>query len=230
MRIGIEGKPYQAEIEWLFVKKLPDGRIENTTRTGTVARDSRGRRAEHHYPFQPKGDQRRLIVPDNIFDPAQPFRIVDVEPFRLASIYDPVARTWHVFEAQSGKTLMCLPITVRTDKSGLEIPSVEIQGTSVPMSVLWFAPQTGDRIIGHKVIEGMDCSGYCREGNDWKIEFWVAEDLQETILIRLDHDGQEFIFRMHSIRRSEPDSQLFAAPSLDPQPDNVDIFLRPFNE
>lgn len=87
----VPGKPYEAECEWLVVKKRPDGQTVNTAQTGMVARDSSGRRAEHHDPIGPPGGQPCVLAPDDIYDPAQPLRIVDGGLFRLASIYDRVS-------------------------------------------------------------------------------------------------------------------------------------------
>lgn len=226
MPAAVEAKPYEAECEWVVVEKRPDGRTLNTTRTGMVARDSSGRRAEHYDPIQPAGGQRSVVLPDNIYDPAQPLRIVDGELFRMANIYDPVALTWHVFDLQSGTTLIYLPITAGRDESGLEILSVEIQGMPVPLT-MWFARQTGDSIIGRKVIEGMDCTGYYREVGGWKMELWIADDLQETIRLLVTAADLEITIRLYDIWRTEPDPQFFVAPSADRRPGIEDAYFVP---
>jgi len=225
MRVGVEGKPYEAECEWLVVKTVPDGQTV-TTQTGMVARDSSGRRAEHYDPMRAPGGQPFVVGPDNIYDPTQPLRIVDGELFRLASIYDPVAQNWHVFDLQSGTTLMYSPITAGRDERDSEIPIVEIQGMSVPVTMS-FVPESDDRIIGRQVIEGMECTGYSREVSGWKMERWIADDLHEAIRSQVIAADLEITIRLYDILLEEPDPELFAAPPVDKRPDIEDSYFVP---
>ena len=222
----VQGKPYEAECEWSLVKKRPDGQTVKTIQTGMVARDATGRRAEHYDPVQLPGGQRQVVLPDNIYDPAQPLKIVEGGLCRIASIYDPVAQNWHVFDLQSGTTLMYSPITAGRDESDSEIPIVEIQGLSDPVT-MWFGAESGDRIIGRQVIEGMDCTGYSREGNGWKMERWIADDLQEAVRLRVTTSDLDAAVRLHDILLEEPDPELFAAPPVDKRPDIEDSYFVP---
>src|SRR5262249_53239396 len=145
---------------------------------------------------------------------------------RIASIYDPVAQTWHVFDLQSGTTLMYSPITAGRDERDSEIPIVEIQGMSVPVT-MWFGAESDDRIIGRLVIEGMECTGYSREVSGWKVERWIADDLEEAIRFQVITGDLEITIRVYDILRTEPDPELFAAPPVDKRPDIEDSYFVP---
>jgi hypothetical protein len=74
----------------------------------------------------------------------------------------------------------------------------------------------------------MRCKGYLRlDPRGREVEFWVADELQETVLARISSDGFEAGFRVHDIRREEPDPGLLAIPPHDKSDRIVDFHLAP---
>ncbi|HWX43675.1 MAG TPA: hypothetical protein VN345_21225, partial [Blastocatellia bacterium] len=102
---------------------------------------------------------------------------------------------------------------------------IEVQGMSIPIG-RW-AAQEGDRSLGEQMIEGMTCNGYRRELGTWAIEFWIAEDLQETVLALILTERVDGTFRLYNIRREEPDPRLLMVPPHDPRDVVEEFIFRP---
>jgi hypothetical protein len=125
-----------------------------------------------------------------------------------AIIYDPVQEALHFVDLEAGTTLMSLPLVGDPSTCG---PVIEVQGMSVPIG-RWVA-QEGDTSLGEqRTIEGMTCKGYRRELGAKAIEFWIAEELQETVLARILAERVDLTFRLYNIRREEPDPRLLMVP------------------
>ena len=220
----VEGKPFEADCDTSFAARDAHGETKASRTTGIIARDSAGRRFQQQDTAPQDGDEK----PEVCFDSESGGVILRLRP-RLATIYDPVGNVCHWIDRANGTTMMSFPMTLdQSGQYGSDVPTMEIGGMSVPVPV-GFVPQSGVSIIGQQVIEGMDCTGY-RSTAGLKMEYWVADELQETILTRLDVDGKQITQRLYNIRRNEPDPQLFVIPALDQRPVSVGCRVVGFND
>jgi hypothetical protein len=194
----IKDTPYLGEFECHYRKTFPSGEEITGDVTGVIARNSSGRRVQQYN--------------------SNPFGFV---PPLLAIILDPITQILHVVDRKS--STMLASSRVPTELSTAPAP-IDSQGITAP--TLFRDPAPRDTFIGEEVIEGMKCRGYRRLGGRMQeIEFWVADELQDTILARISADGFESSFRVHDIRQGEPDPELFAIPSLEDMGDIVDFHL-----
>jgi hypothetical protein len=177
---------------------------EDITRdvTGVIARDSSGRSVQQYSSNSFGG----LVPPV------------------LAIILDPVTQMLHVVDRESSTTLVSSPVP-----TGFSTAPAPFDSVGVTSPTLFRDPAPNDTFIGEEVIEGMRCRGYRRLGRRMQeIEFWVAEELQDTILARISADGFESSFRVHDIREREPNPELLAIPALDERDGIIDCHLTPF--
>jgi hypothetical protein len=189
----VPGKPYEADCEWVLVRKLSTGEAATIITSGMVARDSSGRRLDQREVEKPEGAAER--------------------PVWTATIYDPITLTLNYLHLQFGTT-SSLPVTARLDERGLEVPTIEIEGMRADLMV--DLPQCADSTLGERVIEGMHCTGYYRNLGVGSIEYWFADDLEATVWSRTTAGNLEITTRVYNILRSEPDPQLFVVPQPDP--------------
>jgi hypothetical protein len=139
-----------------------------------------------------------------------------------AIIYDPVLEALHFVDLKAGTTLMSLPLTSDPFTWG---PVIEVRGMSVPIGQ-WVA-QEGDTLLGEQIIEGMTRNGHRRELGAKAIEFWIAEELQETVLARILAERVDLTFRLYNIRREEPDPRLLMVFPQDPRDVVEEFIFRP---
>lgn len=195
----IKDTPYLGEFECHYRKTNLSGEEITGNATGVIARDSSGRSVQQ-YNSNPFG----CLVPP----------VVSI-------ILDPVTQMLHVVDRESSTTLVSSPVTTGFSTAPVPIDSVGI--TSV-----FRGPAPSDTLIGEEIIEGMRCRGYLRLGGRMQeTEFWVADELQDTILARISADGFESSFRVHDIRQGEPNPELFAIPALDERDGIIDCHLTP---
>src|SRR5262245_33044304 len=191
----VQGKPYEADCEWVLSTKHSSGEAATSITSGMVARDSAGRRLEQQEIIKSEGADEREVW--------------------TANIYDPVSQAIHYIDLRWCTTLMSLPLTTGLDDHGIEVATVEIEGRSAQLTV--DLPQSADGKLGEQMIEGMNCTGYWRTVGGYKIEYWIAEELEATIRSRIIAGDRETTTRIYNILRSEPDPQLFVVPPPDPR-------------
>ncbi|HYG80767.1 MAG TPA: DUF4412 domain-containing protein [Pyrinomonadaceae bacterium] len=124
-------------------------------------------------------------------------------------IHDPAKHEGYLLDPES-KTFFTMPTqeTTGRDRSGTSEPSAEL-------------PTFDGEDIGRKVIDGLACRGYRRNGSGGAvIEYWVAEELLEAVWARIVDGDNDDTLRVFDIHRVEPDEKLFTVPA-DYQP--VDI-------
>jgi hypothetical protein len=185
----VKDNPYVCEFECRYNRATHAGEKFSSQATGVIARDSSGRRVQA-FNYNPFGS---------------------LAPFRIAIILDPATEMFHVVDRESSATLVSSP--ARTDLLAVPAPVV---GAGFASPVLFYGSAAGDTFLGRQVIEGMRCRGYRRLGRArLEIEFWVADELQDTVLARLTSGGFESTFRTHSVRRGEPDLELLTIPPPD---------------
>lgn len=125
-------------------------------------------------------------------------------------IHDPVKHEGYLLDPES-KTFFTMPMQGPAGRGG--------SGTSEPGAEQ--LPTFDGEDIGRKVIDGLACRGYRRNGSGGAVvEYWVAEELLEAVRVRsLDGDADDTL-RVFDVRRGEPEGRLFTVPA-DYQP--VDI-------
>jgi hypothetical protein len=197
----IKDTPYVGEFECHYRTTNACGEEITGDVTGIIARDSSGRSVQQ-YSSNPFGD----LVPPGI-----------------AIILDPVTQMLHVVDRESSTTLASSPVP-----TGFSTAPVPIDGVGVTSLTLVRYPGPNDTFIGEKVIEGMSCRGYRRLGRRiQEIEFWVADELQDTILASISAVGFESSFGVHDIRQREPNPELLAIPVLDERDGIIDCYFAP---
>jgi hypothetical protein len=189
----ILGKPYEADCEWVLVQQLSSGQTSTVITSGMVARDSSGRRLDQREVEKREGAPERQVW--------------------MATIYDPISQTLSHLLLQSGRAIT-LPVTVRVDESGLEIPTIEIEGKRGDFML--DLPQCADGIVGERMMEGVHCTGYYRKLGAGSVEYWFADELEATIWSRATMGDLEVTTRVYNILESEPDPELFVVPPQDP--------------
>jgi hypothetical protein len=197
----VTGQPYSAEGVTKITQSLADGtRIEREVRS-KFYRDSAGRvRREQH-----------ILGLDSLFG------ALSSEPQTAITITDPVAGTVYSLNPGGRGAPRML---ILGDGYRRALPSAP---PSVPTAVLP-APKTES--LGTRQIEGLPATGEKttsmipagRIGNDRPIEIfderWVSSDLKVVLLSRhRDPQTGEVEFRLTNIKRMEPSSDLFKAPS-----------------
>lgn len=197
----IKDTPYLGEFEYHYRKSNPSGEEITGDATGVIARDSSGRSVQQ-FNSNPFGG---LVPPV------------------MAIILDPVTQMLHVVDRESSTTLVSSPV-----ETGFSTAPAHIDSVGVTSPTLFRDPAPSDTVIGEEVIEGMRCRGYRRLGQRiQQIEFWVADELQDTILARISADGFESSFRVHDVRPGEPNPELLAIPALDERNGIIDCHLTP---
>lgn len=176
----VGGKPYEAEFERFSVTSLPGGQTSTGTKTGVVARDSSGRELE----------QERVQAETGEYT------------FGIARIYDPVGATDYIVDRQSKTILSAYHIS-----HGIGM-TIDVGDIAIALPV-GRVPEGGDS-TGRQVIEGQPCPGYRHTTAAGTLEYWVSEELQAIILLRVVTKNCESTFRVYNISRREPDSGLFA--------------------
>jgi len=199
----VQEKPYEADCEWVYVNRLPSGEVVTSTTSGMVARDSSGRRLQQCEVIKSEGDAEREVW--------------------SANIYDPESQTLHFIDLRSGTTLGSLPLALGLDHAGAEAPALDIDVKWTPPRL--DEPESTERMQGQQVIEGMLCTGYCRKAGGWEIEYWVADELEETLRYRVETGDLKATVRVFNILRSEPDPELFAIRPPGQRPEGA-IYLR----
>ena len=197
----IKDTPYVGEFESHYRTTSACGEEVTGDVTGVIARDSSGRRVQQ-YNSNPFGG---------------------LAPSVIAIILDPVTQMLHVVDRESSTTLVSSPVP-----TGFSTAPVPIDSVGVTSPTLFRDPGPNDIFIGEEIIEGMRCRGYRRLGRCLQeIEFWVADELQDSILTRISADGFELSFRVHDIRQREPNAELLAIPVLDERDVIIDCHLAP---
>ena len=200
----IKDTPYVGEFEWHYRTTNAWGEEVTGDVKGVIARDSSGRSVQQY----------------------------DSNPFCglvasvMSIILDPVTQMLHVVDRESSTTVVSSSVPI-----GLSSAPVPIDGVGVTSPTLFGDPGPNDTFIGEEVIEGMNCRGYRRLGRriqEIEIEFWVADELQDTLLARVSAGGFESSFRVHNIRKTEPNPELLAIPVLEETDgDGIDFHFAP---
>ena len=199
----IKNTPYIGEFENHYRTTNACGEEITGAVSGIIARDSSGRSVQL-FSSNPFG---------GLFPPV------------VAIILDPVTQMLHMVDRESSTTLVSCPFP-----TGFSTPPVPIDGVGVTSLTLCRYPAPNDTFVGEKVVEGMSCRGYRRLGRriqEIEIEFWVADELQDTILASLSAVGFESSFGVHNIRQREPNPELLVIPVLDESDGMIDCSLAP---
>lgn len=183
----VKGKPFQAKYEWLHRKILQSGRDRAVTEIGAVYRDPEGRvRIETHA----HGEHGELLkITADIYDPvADSVCFLDVEA-KVILFRDELSSShfWTLTINIDGRRATALP---RGEASG------------------------DDERVGPLQVEGLFCNGYRRtESERYAMEYWVSQELKETLLVKLVTETQESTYRLYDIVRNVPDKRLFIVPT-----------------
>lgn len=178
----VQGNPYEAEFECFTVKSLPGGQTCTSTKTGVIARDSSGRELE-----------QQLVQPET-----------GEHIFGIAKIYDPVGATDYIVDRQSKTILNAHHIS-----QGMGI-TIDVGDVAIALPV-GRVPEGGES-IGRQVIGGLPCAGYRHTTMRGTLDYWISEELQAIVLLRVVSETGESTFRIYNICRREPDSGLFSIP------------------
>lgn len=183
----VKGKPFQAKSEWVHRKILQSGRDSAVTEIGALYRDQEGReRIETHA----HGEHGELVK-------------------ITADIYDPVANSVCFLDVAAKVILFKDKLSI----SHFWTLTINIDGrwaTALPRG----EASGDDERVGSRQVEGLFCDGYRRtESERYAMEYWVSQELKETLLVKLVTETQESTYQLYDVVRGVPDKRLFIVPT-----------------
>jgi hypothetical protein len=121
----------------------------------------------------------------------------------IAAVWDPIKKTAWIVDSSSNRLLMDVPWPEKG--SGAATTPIVTAATTVAPSA--------SQSLGTNSIEGLECDGTRTiieaPGGRQTVERWISRDLGHVVLEVRSNDSERVTFRMLSIRRGEPASELF---------------------